>query len=220
MAAAKRQEARVRKRTSKENPKQTAQEVRKQAKPGGPGDRKNSFSLERMKKKKKKTTIPPRMKFSFSHEIFILGLKISFSIENFNPRPCFSAAREGPRMKISFSIENFIPYWKLEFFNIASRDWIFSILGPSGKSETGRIWFRRARSLRGPVFQDAPWAHSNPQTPTLGPHMTDILNFHVLFAPPEKGERGRKRPTSADFLGRAARHPLDPHLLHHHLRHS
>ena len=53
-------------------------------------------------------TIPPRTKFSFSLEIFILGLKISFSIENFNPRPCFSAAREGPEMKISFRIESLI----------------------------------------------------------------------------------------------------------------
>ena len=60
-------------------------------------------------------TIPQRTKISFSLEIFILGLKLSFSIENFNPRPCFSAAREGPGMKISFSIENFIPYWKLFF---------------------------------------------------------------------------------------------------------
>ena len=54
-------------------------------------------------------TIPPRTKFSFSLEIFILGLKLSFSIEYFNPRPFFSAAREGPGMKISFSIEYFIP---------------------------------------------------------------------------------------------------------------
>ena len=58
--------------------------------PRGLEDRKNSFSLERMKK-----TIPPRTKFSFSIEIFILGLKISFSIENFNPRPCFSAGQRG-----------------------------------------------------------------------------------------------------------------------------
>ena len=79
-----------------------------------------------------KIILPRTKKCSFSLEIFILGLKISFPIENFNPRPCFSAAREGPGMKISFSIENFILYWKLDFFNIASRDWIFSILGPSG----------------------------------------------------------------------------------------
>ena len=48
--------------------------------PRGPGDRKNSFSLERMKKKK---TIPPRTKCSysrlkFSHSRFE---KNSFSIE-------------------------------------------------------------------------------------------------------------------------------------------
>ena len=90
--------------------------------PRGPGNRKNSFSLERMRKKKK---------HSPTHEIFILawnfilGLNISFSIENFNPRPSFSAAREGPGMKKPFSIENFIPYWKLDFFNMASRDFIF-----------------------------------------------------------------------------------------------
>ena len=63
-----------------------------------------------------KKTIPPRTKFSFSLEIFILGLKISFSLENVNPRPCFSAAGKGPGMKISFSIENFILYWKLDSF--------------------------------------------------------------------------------------------------------
>ena len=39
--------------------------------------------------------------------------------------------------------------------------------------------------------------------------------------PPEKGEKGRKRAKKADFArfpGRAARHPLSPHLLHPHLR--
>ena len=41
-------------------------------------------------------TIPPRTKFSFSLEIFILGLKFSFSIENFNPRPCFLRPERGP----------------------------------------------------------------------------------------------------------------------------
>ena len=79
-------------------------------------------------------TIPPRTKFSFSHEIFILDLKISFSIENFNPRPCFSAARKGPgmkfhsRLKISFRIESLIfsilPL-EIEFF----QSW-----GPLGKA--------------------------------------------------------------------------------------
>ena len=42
-------------------------------------------------------------------EIFILGLQFSFSLENFNPGPCFSAARGGLGMKRPFSIENFIP---------------------------------------------------------------------------------------------------------------
>ena len=39
--------------------------------------------------------------------------------------------------------------------------------------------------------------------------------------PPEKGEKGGKRVKTADFgrfPGRAARHPLSPHLLHPHLR--
>ena len=50
----------------------------------------------------------------------------------------------------------------------------------------------------------------------------------VLFAPSgkgrkrqKKGEKGRKRAKKADFgrfPGRAARHPLNPHLLHPHLR--
>ena len=41
--------------------------------------------------------------------------------------------------------------------------------------------------------------------------------------PPEKGEKGRKREKKADFgrfPGQEARHPLNPHLLHSHLRHS
>ena len=84
----------------------------------------------RAKKDKKKTHTQNE---PFSLESFILGVKLSFSLENFNPGPCFSAAREGLGMKKPFSIENLIPYWKLDFFNIASRDWIFSILEPSGK---------------------------------------------------------------------------------------
>ena len=43
----------------------------------------------------------------------------------------------------------------------------------------------------------------------------------ALRAFPEKGEKGRKRAKRADFgrfPGRAARHPLSPHLLHPHLR--
>ena len=65
---------------------------------------------------------PPRMKEPFSLEIFILGLKFSFSSENFNPGPCSSAAREGLGMKKPFSIENVIPHQKLDFFNIASQE--------------------------------------------------------------------------------------------------
>ena len=45
--------------------------------------------------------------------------------------------------------------------------------------------------------------------------------FQVLFRHPEKVEKGRKRAKTADFgrfPGRAARHPLNPHLLHPHLR--
>ena len=56
------------------------------------------FILARTREKKK----------TFPH------LKFSFSIENFNPRPWFSAAREGPgmknhsRLKIAFRIERLI----------------------------------------------------------------------------------------------------------------
>ena len=67
----------------------------------------------------------PRTTFSFSLEIFILGLKISFSIENFNPRPCFSAAREGPGMKISLNHSQLKISFHIEsltFFNTAPRD--------------------------------------------------------------------------------------------------
>ena len=45
----------------------------------------------------------------------------------------------------------------------------------------------------------------------------------MLLGPPEKGEKGRKRAKKADFgrfPGQEARHPLNPHLLHPHLRHS
>ena len=62
--------------------------------PEGPAIEKKIFSFERMKKNTH-THIPPRTKFSFSLEMLILGLKISFSIEHFNPRPCSSAARKG-----------------------------------------------------------------------------------------------------------------------------
>ena len=87
------------------------------------------FILARMHEKKK--TIPharnfhSRLKFSFSVWKFHSRLKISI------PGPVFLRPERGPN-EISFSIENFIPYWKLDFFNIASRDWNFSILGPSG----------------------------------------------------------------------------------------
>ena len=51
---------------------------------------------------------------------------------------------------------------------------------------------------------------------------SDILGFsRCSWHPPEKGEKGRKRAKKADFgrfPGRAARHPLNPHLLHPHLR--
>ena len=39
----------------------------------------------------------PTHESTFSIEIFILGLKFSLSPENYNPGPCFSAAREGRR---------------------------------------------------------------------------------------------------------------------------
>ena len=59
--------------------------------------------LERMKK-----TIPPRTQKTLSLEMFIPGLKISVSLEIFNPGPCFSAARAGARIAKPFSIEKFI----------------------------------------------------------------------------------------------------------------
>ena len=58
--------------------------------PRGPRDRKHSLSLERMKK-----TTTPRMKFSFLLEIYILGLKCSFSIENYNPGLVFLQQERG-----------------------------------------------------------------------------------------------------------------------------
>ena len=118
--------------------------------------------------------IPPRTKFSFSLEIFILGLKFSFSIENFNPRPCFAAAREGPGMKISFSIENFIPYRKLDFFNIASRDWFFQSWGPLG-------WFSATLSVTLPATLRA---RRTRETPVAD---RGVLNPYREFPPLREG---------------------------------
>ena len=124
-------------------------------------------------------TIPPRTKFSFSLEIFILGLKISFSIENFNPKPCFSAAGKVPGMKISFSIENFIPCWKLDFFNIASRDWIFSILGPLWGVISPAIWAARERERAHKLHWDNQRFREMP--PGLLQHVLTVLVFWSWF---------------------------------------
>ena len=68
-----------------------------------------------------------RLKFSFSVCKFHSRLKISI------PGPVFLPPESSPEWKKkTFSIENYIPYWKLDFFKNASRDWVFSILGPSG----------------------------------------------------------------------------------------
>ena len=95
--------------------------------PRGPGDRKNSFSLERLKK-----TFPharnfhSRLKFSFSVWKFHSRLKISI------PSPVFLRSERGTEwkfhsgLKISFRIESLI-------FSILSLEIdFFSILGPSG----------------------------------------------------------------------------------------
>ena len=58
--------------------------------------------------------IPPRPKFSFSLENFILGLKCSFSLENSIPGPFFLRPERGSelknhsRLKSSFRIESLI----------------------------------------------------------------------------------------------------------------
>ena len=95
--------------------------------PIGPKDRKNSFSLDRLKKPfPRARKNHSRLKFSF------LGSKFPFSIEIFNPKPCFSAAREGPNWKNHSRSKFSFRDWNLEFFNLAPRDLIFSIFGPSG----------------------------------------------------------------------------------------
>ena len=86
-----------------------------------------------------KKPFPHARNFHSRFEIFILGLKFSFSIENYQSQALFfSAAREGPRMKISFSIENFIQYWKLDFFfqYRLSRFNVFQSWGPLGGYRT------------------------------------------------------------------------------------
>ena len=98
--------------------------------PRGPAGRESKkIILARTHEKK---NIPPRTKFSFSLEIFILGLKFHSRLKITIPNPFFSAAREGPgmkshsRLKVSFRIESLIfSIWPLEID-------FFSILGPSG----------------------------------------------------------------------------------------
>ena len=48
--------------------------------------------IEKIILPRKKTNIPPRTKEPFSLEMFILGLKFSFALENFNPGPLQSRA--------------------------------------------------------------------------------------------------------------------------------
>ena len=104
-----------------------------------------------------KSYVKVAQKWPFSLEIFILGLNLSFSLENYSPGPCFSAVREGLGMKKPFSIENFIPYWKLDFFNLSSRDWFFSILpkGPFRTKNTTTI-AKTVKFLRRSVFTAPP----------------------------------------------------------------
>ena len=83
--------------------------------------------------KNKKRNIPParqnhsRLNFSFSVWNVHSRLKISI------PSLGFLRPERGPEWKKTFSIEYFsFRIESLIFFNIASRDWIFWILGPSG----------------------------------------------------------------------------------------
>ena len=61
--------------------------------PEAPGD---SFTPEKfILARTHEKNIPPRTKEPFSLESLILGLKFSFSIENFNPGPCFFCGQRG-----------------------------------------------------------------------------------------------------------------------------
>ena len=62
-----------------------------------------------------------RLKFSFSVWKFHSRLNISI------PGPAFLRPERGPEWKFHSRLKNVIPYWKLDFFNIASWDLIFSV---------------------------------------------------------------------------------------------
>ena len=127
----------------------------------------------------------------------------------FNPGPCFSAVREGLGMKVPFSIEYFIPYWRLDFFNFASRDCLFSILGPSWVKKSKQVkTFRRS-------YRAIP---AGPTPPTLSPSKplpskplpTDLLRtwfrpgsgLKSLFSSPNRVEIRSKLGTIQEPLTR------------------
>ena len=76
-------------------------------------------------------TIPPRTEEPFSLEIFLLDLKFSLAIENFNPRPCLQTGLDGkPLDKIVISS------WRPNFFILRLEIGIFdlwALLGPHQK---------------------------------------------------------------------------------------
>ena len=138
--------------------------------------------------------IPPRTKFSFSLEIIILVWKFHSRLKISIPNPVFFAAREGPGMKKPFSIENFIPYSKLDFFNMASRDWIFSILGPSGKDKL--VGQKRCRTKSPRFFEFSTRVLFQKMLRIFVPNLARI--FRALFP----GQRGRQKfqPKSPQFF--------------------
>ena len=124
--------------------------IREHPKPGGPRNPKNKFSLERLKN----LPPPPRTKKHSRLKCSFCDLRFTFSIENSNPGPCVSAAREGLKLKEKRSIEKIIPHWKLDFHNIASPDWImFQSLGPLGTGQEKDRKGRTSPDRESPLFE-------------------------------------------------------------------
>ena len=83
-----------------------------------------------------------RLKISFSDWKFQSRLKVSISLENFNPDLDNSPQQE-PYFQSRFKVS--IWDWSLESFNPGAKSWIFSIFGPSGKAQRSKNSTFRAR---------------------------------------------------------------------------
>ena len=144
-----------------------------------------------------KKPFPHARNFHSRFESCILGLKISFSIENFNPRPCFSAAQRGARN------ENFILDWK---FHSVLKAWFFQYcLSRLNFFNPGALWEFPANTL--PALAPRPHPPGRPPPPLLGfsikkspPHPPGASDSPFPSPEQKKNKKYPKRPPSfVDF---------------------